>query len=115
MELQKRDIPGVQLHGFAEEEHRPYEAVLSTGAAQNALTETSALADSMGADGLRVCRAWADRCPLEGVTNVQGQSAQRRHAKFVHVELAPSARGDGRDADTAEKALSGLVTSWSDD
>ncbi|WP_407704368.1 hypothetical protein [Streptomyces spongiae] len=114
-ELQKRDVPGVQLHGFAKDSDRPYEAVLSTGAAQRVLTETSALADAMEADGLRVCRGWSDRCPLEGVTNAQGKEAQRRHAKFVHVELAPRARGNGRDADEAEKALSGLVTSWADD
>ncbi|MPY51707.1 hypothetical protein FPZ41_25335 [Streptomyces sp. K1PN6] len=115
VELQKRDVPGVQLHGFTDGPDRPYEAVVSTGAAQSAHTETSAMADSMEADGLRVCRGWQDRCPLEGVTNVQGKAAQRQHAKFVHVELAPDARGDGRDADEAEKALSGLVTSWAHD
>lgn len=115
VELQKRDVPGVQLHGFTRDSDRPYDAVLSTGAAQNALTETSAMADSMEADGLRVCRSWSARCPLEGITNSQGKSAQRRHAKFVHVELSARARGDGSDADAAEKALSGLVTSWADD
>lgn len=115
VELQKRDVPGVQLHGFARDSDRPYEAVVSTGAAQNAHTETSAMADAMEADGLRVCRGWQDRCPLEGVTNVQGRASQRQHAKFVHVELAPSARGDRRHADEAERALSGLVTSWAHD
>ncbi|MEV0638793.1 hypothetical protein AB0I77_28400 [Streptomyces sp. NPDC050619] len=115
VELQKRGVPGVQLHGFAKGPDRPYEAVVSTGAARRALAETTALADSLEADGLRVCRSWSARCPLEGVTNVQGKSAERRHAKFVHVELAPSARGDGADADATEKALTGLVTSWADD
>jgi hypothetical protein len=112
VELQKRDIPGVQLHGFAKDSDRPYEAVLSTGAARSTLTEAAALADAMQADGLRVCRGWSARCPLEGTTNVQGKAAERHHAKFLHVELSPRARGDGNDADAATRALSGLVTTW---
>lgn len=112
VELQKRGVPGVQLHGFAEASDRPYEAVLSTGAAQSANSGTSALADSLEADGLRVCRGWSARCPLEGITNVQGKDAQRQHATFVHVELAPSARGEGPDAKTTASALSDLLASW---
>nr|WP_078615413.1 hypothetical protein [Streptomyces sp. NRRL S-475] len=112
VELQKRDVPGVQLHGFAKESHRPYEAVLSTGAARSTLTEAAALADGMQADGLRVCRGWSDRCPLEGTRNVQGKAAERHHATFLHVELSPKARGDGSDADAAVTALSGLVATW---
>ncbi|CAM5272775.1 N-formylglutamate amidohydrolase OS=Streptomyces violarus OX=67380 GN=FHS41_002841 PE=4 SV=1 [Streptomyces violarus] len=112
VELQKRDVPGVQLHGFAKDSDRPYEAVLSTGAARSTLTEAAALADAMQADGLRVCRGWSARCPLEGATNVQGKAAERHHAKFLHVELSPKARGDGNDADAATAALSGLVTTW---
>lgn len=112
VKLQKRDVPGVQLHGFAKDSDRPYEAVLSTGAARSTLTEAAALADAMQADGLRVCRGWSARCPLEGTTNVQGKAAERHHAKFLHVELSRKARGDGSDADTAAKALSGLVTTW---
>ncbi|MFE1323433.1 hypothetical protein [Streptomyces sp. NPDC058741] len=110
--LQKRNVPGVQLHGFAKESHRPYEAVLSTGAARRALTEAAALADGMEADGLRVCRGWSARCPLEGTRNVQGRVAERHHATFLHVELSPDARGDGTDAEAAATALSGLVTTW---
>ncbi|MCF2436001.1 hypothetical protein LV779_22690 [Streptomyces thinghirensis] len=53
----------------------------------------------MESEGLRVCRGWSARCPLEGTTNVQGRAAQRQHATFVHLELAPDTRGDGRDAD----------------
>lgn len=112
VELQKREVPGVQLHGFAKESHRPYEAVLSTGAARSTLTEAAALADGMQADGLRVCRGWSDRCPLEGTTNVQGKAAERHHATFLHVELSPKARGDRTDADEAATALSGLVAAW---
>ncbi|GGY03412.1 hypothetical protein [Streptomyces djakartensis] len=112
VELQKRDVPGVQLHGFAKESHRPYEAVLSTGAARSTFDEAVALADGMEADGLRVCRGWSARCPLEGTSNVQGRAAERHHGRFLHVELSPRARGDGNDAEEAAKALSELVMTW---
>ncbi|MFI2375013.1 hypothetical protein ACH5AO_08090 [Streptomyces sp. NPDC018964] len=115
VELQKRDVPGVQLHGFAESTTDRYDAVLSTGAAQSAPEEVSALADRMESDGLRVCRGWSARCPLEGTTNVQGRAAQRQHTTFVHLELAPGARGDGRDADEAADAVAGLLTAWAED
>ncbi|WP_437034165.1 hypothetical protein [Streptomyces sp. enrichment culture] len=114
LELQKRGVPGVQLHGFAESTEDRYDAVLSTGAAQSAPGEVVALADRLETDGLRVCRGWSARCRLEGRTNVQGKAAQRRHATFVHVELAPDARGDGPEADEAARGLSGLLTTWAE-
>jgi hypothetical protein len=114
LELQKRGLPGVQLHGFDDDSDRPYDAVLSTGAVQSAPGEVGALADRMESDGLRVCRGWSARCPLEGTTNVQGRAAQRQHTTFVHAELAPQARGDGRDADEAAAALAGLLTTWAE-
>ncbi|WP_436841154.1 hypothetical protein [Streptomyces bobili] len=115
LELQKRGIPGVQLHGFAEdgsEDDDRYDAVLSTGATQSAPAEVAALADRLETDGLRVCRGWSARCRLEGRTNTQGKAAQRQHVTFVHLELAPSARGDGPDADEVADDLSGLLTAW---
>ncbi|MEU4653024.1 hypothetical protein AB0G32_03580 [Streptomyces sp. NPDC023723] len=112
LELQKRGVPGVQLHGFTNDsDDRPYDAIVSTGAAESAPAEVVAMADRMDTDGLRVCRAWSARCPLEGTTNVQGRAAQRQHTTFVHVELAPPAR-DGRDAEEAADALAGLLTAW---
>ncbi|MEV6781081.1 hypothetical protein [Streptomyces sp. NPDC051098] len=115
VELQKRGVPGVQLHGFTDSSDRPYDAVVSTGAVETAPAEVAAMADRMDGDGLRVCRAWAARCPLEGTINVQGRSAQREHAGFVHVELARHARaGDGRDSEEAAEALAGLVTAWNE-
>ncbi|MCZ4608248.1 hypothetical protein O3S80_31755 [Streptomyces sp. Lzd4kr] len=115
VELQKRGVPGLQLHGFAESSDRPYEAVVSGGSAQSTSGEASALADRLESEGLRVCRGWSARCPLEGTTNVQGRSAERRHAGFLHVELAPDARDDGRDADETEEALGDLLRKWSED
>ncbi|MER6911305.1 hypothetical protein ABT354_06500 [Streptomyces sp. NPDC000594] len=113
-ELQKRNVPGAQLHGFARSKKRPYEAILSTGAMQTAPEEATMLADLMENEGFRVCRGWSDQCPLEGVTNVQGKSAQRHQATFLHVELAPVARGGGRDAPEALAALTRLLETWSD-
>lgn len=115
LELQERGVPGIQLHGFAESTTDRYDAVLSTGAAESAPGEVSALADRMESEGLRVCRGWSARCPLEGTTNVQGRAAQRQHATFVHLELAPDARGDGRDADEAADAVTGLLSAWAGD
>ncbi|MGX2993399.1 hypothetical protein JNUCC64_03745 [Streptomyces sp. JNUCC 64] len=111
--LQERGIPGAQLHGFAKGPRRPYDAVLSTGAARTAPTEATALADRMADGGLRVCRGWADRCPLEGITNVQGESARRHQVAFLHVELAPGARREGTEAAAvARSALSRLLETW---
>ncbi|WP_245727416.1 hypothetical protein [Streptomyces vietnamensis] len=113
-ELQKRGVPGLQLHGFAKGPDRPYDAILSTGAAQTAPEEAATLAARMQASGLRVCRGWADRCPLEGTTNVQGKSAEGHHATFIHAELAPAARAeDGKKAAQARTALSDLLFDWS--
>ncbi|MFG2899720.1 hypothetical protein ACGFZH_21885 [Streptomyces zaomyceticus] len=114
VEMQKKGIPGMQLHGFARDADRPFDAILSTGATRTAPTEAAALADRMQGDGLKVCRGWSERCPLEGTTNAQGKAAKRNGATFLHVELAPGARGEGNDADEAAAALSGLLETWSD-
>ncbi|MFE6175793.1 hypothetical protein [Streptomyces sp. NPDC056464] len=113
--LRMRGVPGLQLHGFGESDGRPYEAVVSGGSAQSTSREATGLADRLEADGLRVCRGWSARCPLEGTTNVQGMSAERRHAGFLHVELAPDARDDGPDSDETADALGDLLRNWSTD
>ncbi|MFH8715786.1 hypothetical protein OHB11_37900 [Streptomyces zaomyceticus] len=111
-EMQKKGIPGIQLHGFARDSDRPFDAILSTGATRTAPMEAAALADRMQGDGLRVCRGWSRRCPLEGTTNAQGKSAKLDGAIFLHAELAPGARGNGNDADEVAVALSGLLETW---
>lgn len=113
-EMFERRIPGLQLHGFARASDRPYDAILSTGVAQTAPQEATALADRMEAGDLRVCRGWSDRCPLEGTTNVQGKAAKRHGATFIHAELAPEARGDEPEAARALAALDGLLTTWAE-
>ncbi len=114
-ELQKRDVPGVQLHGFAQTRSRPYDAVVSTGAARASTEDAARLAALMESRDLRVCRAWSAPCPLEGTTNVQGRSAQRHGAPFLHVELAPKARSaapETREATRARTALATLLSTW---
>ncbi|MGW5677217.1 hypothetical protein ACWEV4_19400 [Streptomyces sp. NPDC003860] len=112
-ELQKRRIPGIQLHGFAESSKRPYEAILSTGAVPTVTQDVTDLAGLLAGKGLRVCRGWSDRCELEGTTNVQGKSAKRYKATFLHVELAPKVRGDGKSAKETAAALSTVLAAWS--
>ncbi|MFI8763693.1 hypothetical protein ACIGN6_02085 [Streptomyces sp. NPDC053792] len=112
-ELQKRGIPGLQLHGFARTSDRPYDAILSTGAAQTAPEEAASLAAHMETRGLRVCRGWADRCPLEGTMNVQGKTAKGHNTTFIHAELSPAARGNDRKATQARTALTALLEAWS--
>ncbi|SDC74908.1 hypothetical protein SAMN05216505_103412 [Streptomyces prasinopilosus] len=115
VELQKRGVPGIQLHGFAESSAKRYDAILSGGAAQSAPGEASVLADRLEEDGLRVCRGWSAHCPLEGTTNVQGKAAQQHHAVFLHLELAPDGRGEGPDSQEVVDALSGLLTTWTEE
>ncbi|WP_416237874.1 hypothetical protein [Streptomyces sp. NEAU-W12] len=115
VELQKRGVPGIQLHGFAESSAKRYDAILSSGAAQSAPGEASALADRLETDGLRVCRGWSARCPLEGTTNVQGKAAQQHHATFLHLELTPDGRGEGPDSQEVVDALAGLLTTWAEE
>jgi hypothetical protein len=110
--LQKHGVPGLQVHGFSASSGHPYDAVVSSGAAQSTSGAAAALADRMEADGLRVCRGWSARCPVEGTQNVQGRSATRRHVPFLHVELVPDARGDGPLADKAAEALGELLGTW---
>ncbi|MFI8368493.1 hypothetical protein [Streptomyces sp. NPDC085466] len=113
LELQKRDIPGIQLHGFAKGASRPYDAIVSSGAAHTASEAAERLADLMDGSDLRVCRGWSARCPLEGTTNVQGRAAERHGTTFLHVELAPAARGGGSKAAPAQAALTGVLAHWS--
>ncbi|MFB7514494.1 hypothetical protein [Streptomyces sp. NPDC056144] len=113
-ELQERGVPGIQVHGFARTPDRPHDVILSTGAARTAPGEVVRLADRMDGGDLRVCRGWADRCPLEGTTNVQGRAAKRRGVTFLHAELAPEVRSGGAETARAVAALSGLLVDWSE-
>ncbi|NUL33330.1 hypothetical protein HRW09_28145, partial [Streptomyces lunaelactis] len=100
-ELMGRGLPGVQLHGFADESFPRYDAVVSTGAGGGAVEDGRRLAKAFRAAGLEVCRAWERECELSGTDNVQGRVAEREDRRFLHVELNASARADAAGLDEA--------------
>ncbi len=83
----------VQIHGFASEPDRRFEAVVSSGTrapSPQARAVTAALLRA----GIQTCqfgpRTSCDQ--LGGTNNVQGRSARATGAAFIHVELALSLR-----------------------
>lgn len=104
-ELARRNLPGVQLHGFADESFRGRDAVVSTGAGDSALADAELLTAALRRDGLEVCTAYSARCKLAGRENEQGRTAADRQSRFLHVELNKTLRGDDRGLDRAAAAL----------
>ncbi|MFF0188684.1 hypothetical protein [Streptomyces sp. NPDC005244] len=111
-ELVRRQVPGVQLHGFAEKSAPRYDVIASTGAGEDGLTAGRRLADALGDRGFAVCRAWARSCPLAGRDNVQGRAAADAGVPFLHVEFAPGPRTNTRQAARAAEALSVVTRGW---
>ena len=98
-------LPQVQLHGFDNASLPGVDVVLSTGAG-GVTARAKEVADAMG--GLRVCRAWAERCgKLEGSRNAQGRSAAESGTAFLHVELSRAVRDDPARWRQVVAALSG--------
>jgi hypothetical protein len=91
--MAERDVPQVQLHGFADL-NLPSDLVVSTGNDDpNRLAER--IADNLSDRDFGVCEAWRQRCGrLEGTTNVQGQAAAEIGSVFVHLEISNSVRVD---------------------
>ncbi|WP_436739468.1 hypothetical protein [Streptomyces sp. BBFR102] len=96
--LVAREVPAVQLHGFAPGSAPGRDAVVSTGRGDHGRAEARALATALERRGLSVCRAWTHRCPLAGRTNVQGRAADDAGLPFLHLELAPGPREPGSEA-----------------
>ncbi len=111
-ELVRRGLPGVQLHGMADDSAPDHDVVASTGRGREAVTEGRALADDLGKRGYDVCRAWARSCPLAGRTNVQGRAATARDVPFLHVEFGPRLREDRDRAEGAVQALADVTRTW---
>lgn len=111
-ELARRGMPGIQLHGFAASAAPDYDVITSTGAGSAGRQDGRDLADALGGHGFRVCRAWARSCPLEGLTNVQGQVADDDHVPFLHVEFSPEVRAGGRPAERAADAIAEITRRW---
>lgn len=110
--LVRRGLPGVQLHGMADDSAPDHDVVASTGKGREALTEGRDLADALRERGYDVCRAWARDCPLAGRTNVQGRTATAHDVPFLHVEFGPKIREDRDHAREAVGALADLTRAW---
>ncbi|MGW0392996.1 hypothetical protein ACWDYJ_19280 [Streptomyces sp. NPDC003042] len=114
-ELTRRGLPGIQLHGFADDSVPDTDAVVSTGAGKLAVKDAERLAGKLEGQGATVCRAWSATCRLAGRTNEQGRLAAERSTRFLHVELSRSVRtASGRMNDTAQ-AITYVTTGWASD
>lgn len=112
LELVERRLPGLQLHGFADDSAPGFDVIASTGKGRTARPEGRALADGLRDAEFDVCRAWARSCPLAGRTNKQGVAAAADQVPFLHVELSNNVRTDQELTGEAVKALSRTATGW---
>ncbi|OKK17307.1 hypothetical protein AMK16_20820 [Streptomyces sp. CB00455] len=111
-ELMRRNLPGVQLHGFANESFPGRDAVVSTGAGDEATADAERLTAALRGDGLKVCTAYSARCKLSGTENEQGQVAAGQQVRFLHVELNKAVRSDDAELDAVAAAITGLTVRW---
>ncbi|MEE1929521.1 hypothetical protein V1J52_15240 [Streptomyces sp. TRM 70351] len=111
-ELVRRGLPGMQLHGFANDSAPDHEAIVSTGAGDAALPEARVLARALRDREVEVCRAWARSCSLEGRTNRQGRTAAESDVPFLHLEFNRDLRADGTGRARLAAALSGTAADW---
>lgn len=112
VELVARGLPGIQVHGFADSSVPGRDLVVSTGAGDLARPQGRTLADALDDDGFRVCRAWVDKCPLEGRNNTQGRLAAAKDVPFLHVEVSRAVRGDVARTARAVAAMATAVREW---
>ncbi len=105
-ELLTHDRVVLQIHGFEAAGDRPFDAVVSSGGTEPS-AEAEAAAAALTRNDIRVCLFGAQRCDdLGGTTNVQGDSAARAGASFVHLELALGLREPGLPRERTIEALS---------
>ncbi|WP_329078157.1 hypothetical protein [Streptomyces niveus] len=112
VELVARRIPSIQVHGFADSSVPGRDVVVSTGAGTVARPQGRTMADALEDDGFRVCRAWVDKCPLEGRNNKQGRLAAAEDVPFLHVEVSRAVRGDASRTARAVAAMAKAVREW---
>ncbi|MEV6702191.1 hypothetical protein AB0M68_34455 [Streptomyces sp. NPDC051453] len=111
-ELADRGLPGLQIHGFADDSAPGRDVIASTGRGREGRADGRLLADALRARGFDVCRAWVRSCPLEGHTNVQGARAAAEHVPFLHVEFAGALRTDDRRSARVVDAVGQLTAVW---
>ncbi|WP_052757864.1 hypothetical protein [Streptomyces yangpuensis] len=114
-ELTRRGLPGIQLHGFADDSVPGSDSVVSTGAGSRAVPDAERLADRLAGQDVAVCRAWSAPCKLSGRTNEQGRLAARHGTRFLHVELSRTLRSGSRRMDETAQAITYVTTRWSRD
>lgn len=111
-ELTERGLPGVQVHGFADDSVPDHDVVASTGKGKVALAEGRVLADALKARGFAVCRGWVRDCPLEGRTNVQGRKAAADGISFLHIEFSNRLRTSEQRTARAVAAVNTVTANW---
>ncbi|AQA15236.1 hypothetical protein BV401_37350 [Streptomyces malaysiensis subsp. malaysiensis] len=114
-ELVRRGLPGVQLHGFADDSAPGRDVVASTGKGSAGRADARRLAAALTARHFSVCRAWVRSCPLEGRDNVQGRRAAAGHVTFLHVEFARSVRTSDTRIRRAAAAVDTVTARWAKD
>lgn len=110
--LLKRHLPGVQVHGFADDSVPGFDAVTSTGAGDRGRATGRAVADALEDRGMDACRAWARDCPLEGRTNMQGRAAAAAGVPFLHIEFSRRVRESDKRISQAADAARTATAAW---
>ncbi|MFJ5548540.1 hypothetical protein [Streptomyces sp. NPDC093225] len=111
-ELIKRKMPGVQLHGFANESFPEFDVVVSTGAGDRAVADARLLSKGLRAADLEVCQAWSRKCKLSGTSNEQGLDAAETDARFLHIEMNRGIRTNAESRSEVASAISKLTERW---
>ncbi|MCK1795554.1 hypothetical protein MTQ01_05935 [Streptomyces sp. XM4193] len=111
-ETVRRGLPGVQLHGFADDSVPEFDALVSSGSGDHGEKAAKSLVADLSRQGFAVCRAWSQKCRLEGRTNEQGIVAERYEVPFVHVEFNRDSRRDPALRSRIVSALGGVVQQW---
>jgi hypothetical protein len=110
--LVERGMPGIQLHGFANESSPGHDVVLSPSLAHPG-KEAHSVADLVEGSGLRTCRTWRQECGrLEGTKNVQGRAAAAHGLPFLHVENSRTVREDAALRSRVVDALRRVALTW---
>ncbi|UGY91957.1 hypothetical protein [Streptomyces gobiensis] len=111
-ELLERQLPGVQIHGFANESVPEFDVVLSTGKGTKGRDQARELAGALRGEGLEVCRAWARPCELAGSTNVQGRRAAAEKVPFLHIEFNRDVRASKDRSRQVVDAMAATAATW---
>ncbi len=112
-ELVARRVPGIQVHGFADDSSPDHDIVLSPGPDEADTAPARRAAKRLSAAGFAVCRAWSQDCGrLEGTTNVQAQTAADHGVPFLHDENSRELRDSAASRARLVSALSEIARSW---